>query len=159
MEQLTQLPWYFYAFFALLVIYSWVAGFAYIYREKGKKGIIKASILFLINIAIALAIYRHFATKKARATTHHNTTISSTFLNQRYKQGNQPDRWKTGLHDAVGVVNLSSSARIGVLVINLLFGYLSRITACDDQYPPLRLCWPSFVYSLIRLSPRLNSLT
>ncbi|GAB3028913.1 hypothetical protein GCM10027185_31400 [Spirosoma pulveris] len=79
MEHLNQLPWYFYLFFALLAIYSWVAGFAYIYREKGKKGLIKAGILFLINLIIAVAMYRHFTTKNTKVATDRNTVISGTY--------------------------------------------------------------------------------
>lgn len=63
MEQFNQLPWYFYLLFASLAIYSWIAGFAYIYEEKGKKGLIKAGILFLVNLIVAVAMYRYNSIK------------------------------------------------------------------------------------------------
>ena len=76
---MTQLPWYLYGVFVLLLIYSWVAYFAYVHKEKGKKGMIRASILFLINLILTVAMYRYFTTKKTKVVTRPRVAIHSTF--------------------------------------------------------------------------------
>ncbi len=74
-----RLAWYFYVFFALIAIYVWVSYFAYLYKEKGKKGVLIAGFSLFITIVSMVIMYKFFTTKKAKMPPRHNTAMHTIF--------------------------------------------------------------------------------
>ena len=74
-----QLGWYFYLFFALLATYVWAAYFAYLYKEKGRRGLIIGSISLLIAVILLMIIYKRSAMKKTKRLTQYDIVIYSNF--------------------------------------------------------------------------------
>ncbi len=73
-----QVEWYFYAFFALIAIYQWIAYFAYLYEKKGRKGLVIGGVSLLIAVVSIVIIYKQAAVKKTKRLTHYNNTSGIT---------------------------------------------------------------------------------